>query len=70
MIHNIHITAAVSEIMHGTNSILTTGLTSWRFEISSNLIIYEAHAANDKTFIARILVAIDTRVNCWLNECM
>ena len=70
MIHNIHNTAAVSEIMHGTDSILTTGLKSWRFEISSNLIIYEAHAANDKTFIARVLVAIDTRVNCWLNECM
>ena len=31
---------------------------------------YEAQAITDQSFIAKVLVAIDKRVNCWLLDCM
>ena len=70
MIHNIHNNASLSEILHEAISVCTTGLKSWCFEISLNLIIYEAQTANDKAFIACVLVTINTRVNFWLSECI
>ena len=70
MLHSIHNMAAASHLFFTEQSLLTTGLRSWRKEISRNLIVYESQAVQDPEFIARILTAIDTRVNCWLNECM
>ena len=32
-------------------------------------MIYDSLATSDKEFISKVLCAINTRVNCWLNEC-
>ena len=69
MIHNINNYAAASEVFFGTSSLLTTGLHSWRTSITSNLTTYEAQSSIDPLFIAKVLTSIDTRVNCWLEEC-
>ena len=69
MLHSIHNMAAASHLFFTEQSLLTIGLRSWRPEISRNLIAYESQALQDPEFIARILTAIDTRVNCWLNDC-
>ena len=69
MIHNINNLAATSEVFFGNSSLLTEGLRAWRNFITSNLTTYEAQAAIDPLFIAKVLTAIDTRVNCWLEEC-
>jgi len=69
MLHNINNLASSSELFFGENSIATGGLQSWRPHIANNLIIYESQAASNKEFIAQVLTAIDTRVNCWLEEC-
>ena len=69
MIHNIHNLASACEEFFGPASILTTGLHSWRTNITCNLTTYEAQAAADPSFIAKVLTSIDTRVNCWLQDC-
>ena len=69
MMHNLHNIASASALFFGKNSLLTIGLDSWQPEISSNLTSYQSKGANNHTFIATILTAVDTRVNGWLNEC-
>ena len=69
MIHSIHNFASASKFFFGGYAIVSVGLLTWRPFISSNLILFESQAAVDPTFIAKVLVAIDTRVNCWLSEC-
>ena len=69
MLHNLHNLASLAELFWGPESIGTSSLKTWRSHITSNLIIYESLAATDKEFVAQVLCAIDTRVNCWLGEC-
>ena len=69
MLHNLHNLASASSLFFGETSLLTTGLKSWRGEISRNLVSYESQALQDPTFIASIMTAIDTRINCWLTKC-
>ena len=69
MLHNLNNYAATSELFFSDSSILTSGLKSWLSAIRSDLIIYESLAAINSEFIAQVLTAIDTRVNCWLTEC-
>ena len=70
MIHNIHNTACLSELFFGPQSLCTVGLRSWHQEIASDLTAYEAQALSDQSFISKVLVVIDKRVNCWLLDCM
>ena len=69
MLHSIHYFTAAAHLFFGEDSLLTSGLTTWRNQISSNLINYESQSLNDPAFIASVLTAIDTRVNCWLMDC-
>ena len=69
MLHNISNFTAASRLFFGEDSTLTIGLNSWRPQISTNLISYESQSLNDNTFIASVLTSIDTRVNCWLQDC-
>ena len=68
MMHNLNNYAGVSLIFFGDLSLLTIGLQSWRSSISSNLLVYKSLAASDCEFIAQVLTAINTRVNCWLEK--
>ena len=69
MIHNIHNLAAASEEIFGVASILTSGLNDYISKLTCDLTTYEAQAATDPSFIAKVLTAVDTQVNCWLQEC-
>ena len=69
MMHNLSNYAGVSLVFFGEISLLTIGLQSWIIHISSNLLVYESLAASNYEFIYQVLTTIDTRVNCWLEEC-
>ena len=66
--HNLNDYAGVILIFFGYHSLLTIGLQSWIIYISSNLLVYESLAASDCGFIAKLLTAIGSRDNFWLEE--
>ena len=66
MLHSLHNLAAISSLFCGSEYLLMAGLTTWRSEISRNVVSYESQTIQDTIFIALILTAIDTCINCWL----
>ena len=63
MVHTLHNFAAAAEVFFCQDSLFSVGLRSRYKAISWNLACYESQAAGDPSFIAKVLSAIDTRVN-------
>ena len=69
MMHNLNNYACISLIFFGELSLPTIGIQSWRSHISSNLLVYKSLCVSDCEFISQVLTTINTRVNCWIDEC-
>ena len=63
IVHTLHNFSAAAKIFFGHDSLLTAGLCSWYEAITFNLTCYESQATGDPSFIAKVITAIDTRIN-------
>ncbi len=60
----------ITSILFGPRSALVAGAKSFATAILSEKILFKGRIASDSKLLAKILYALEIRIQCWLGECL